>query len=284
MQLATIRIQSMSALAWLCTTALACGADAVGDEYGSAAPSSPSDTSDDADDSSDTSGASSGPDDGDTGGSGDDSNIGCTPGVGDCPSTEKCQPYIKEDGACCVDAVMCVPVTGSRQLGETCTRERYGDDCDKDLFCFAGTSGAEGLGKCKQLCNVDNEASCDALEHDRALCVPYNNGLLPVCEIECDPQAPDCPEGLECQWSGSRFVCGEPGEVPGNPDGSDCSVGLCDPGLVCQPAARQHGCDYDHCCTPYCDLGANDTICSAPELCVSFESENGSDVGFCGIE
>ena len=78
--------------------------------------------------------------DDDDDGEGDDDDGGnnnqCNPGLGECPEGEKCQPYVKEDGACCTDATQCVPLTGDAQAGEDCIRERYSDTCGIDLFCF----------------------------------------------------------------------------------------------------------------------------------------------------
>ena len=36
-------------------------------------------------------------------------------------------------------------MTGVIAHGQACTRERYGDDCDKDVFCMGEPRPARGL-------------------------------------------------------------------------------------------------------------------------------------------
>lgn len=256
-------------------------------------PSGQADDDDDGAGDDDDDGQPGDDDDDDTGTGGTGGENECVPGVGDCPDGQKCQPYVKEDGNCCVDADKCVPVTGNKKAGEDCTRERYGDDCEKDAFCFAGTSGKEGAGYCKQLCDGTDPESCVELGMPNAICQQFNNGKLPLCEIPCHPLRPTCDEPTACYWGGGGlFLCSRPDPEPGKgKDGDDCyTLQSCNPGLTCQAAAGLEGCDSDYCCTPFCDATGSAAECAAPETCVAMFTPDDPeidpqyfDVGVCGL-
>lgn len=216
----------------------------------------------------------------------------CLPGQNDCPEGEKCQPYVSTPGECCVDAAQCVPLIGDKGVGEPCTRNELDDDCGRDKFCFAGTSGKTGPGFCKQLCDGNDPYSCAAVGLPEARCVPYNDGILPLCETPCHPLRPDaCQDGQGCYPGGALgFNCNWPDPEPGKGnDHDDChTVQSCVPGLYCASGASLEGCTSDNCCTKFCDLLGNGSECTAPENCVSlFDDEDGApdpsleDVGGC---
>lgn len=247
----------------------------------------------DDDDGGDDDDAGDDDDDGGTGtGTGEDPNA-CVPGIMDCEDDFKCQPYVKEDGACCVDADSCVPIMGDKQFGEACTRTRYNDDCGKDLFCFAGTSGKEGAGKCKQLCDGTSPDSCEAKGMPEATCIPFNDGKLPLCEVECHPLRPACEDGDGCYWGGSQYLCSTPDPEAGKgKDGDDCyTVQSCNPGLACVAAANLEGCESMYCCTTFCDLEDTDgAACTGAEACVAFHDPEDAetdpqwlDIGICAL-
>ncbi|MEE9385268.1 MAG: hypothetical protein V3V08_17825 [Nannocystaceae bacterium] len=199
----------------------------------------------------------------------------CVPGVGDCAPGWKCQPVVAEDDACCVDSAMCVPLVGDRQLGEPCLRERYSDDCARDLFCFSLVSGKVGSGTCVQLCDGLVPESCE--ENDPGLedhvCVAFSGGWLPVCKLRCHPLRSVCEERDGCYpIDHDLYACSEPFPVMGDPTGIGCGVARdCNPGQVCIPA-EEHGACGSHvsCCAPYCDLLADDALCEDPLVCQPF--------------
>ena len=257
-------------------------------------PAATSDASSDATTSttgSATTGASAttGTDDPTTGttGTGPDPNIECDPGKQDCPDGEKCTPYVKEENACCVDATHCVPDTGAKQFGDDCIRMNDTDDCAQGLFCHGPTSGSEGDGVCVVLCDVDDPATCDGT------CYGWNDGALPLCDVECDPLVQDCPNKHGCYpiLSAGIFVCIVEGyDESGGNDGDACEVVQgCKPGLACQAADVLEGCEGTDCCTPVCDITDDPDTCPAEmEQCVSVWPEdnippNYADVGFCVI-
>lgn len=271
--------------------AVACG----GEPKGSEDTMTPGDTGGDDDDAAgddDDDDAGGDDDDDDDGtGTGEDPNA-CVPGIGDCEEGMKCQPYVKEDGACCVDADQCVALMGDKAHGEACTRERYNDDCGKDVFCFAGTSGKEGAGFCKQLCDGTLPESCADKGMPEAQCVPYNSGKLPMCEVPCHPLRPTCEEGQGCYSAAGMFICARPDPEPGKgKPGDDChTVQSCNPGGVCILAANLEGCESDSCCALFCDATGESTECTAPHTCVAMFAEDDPevdpqylDVGFCGL-
>ncbi|MCA9716602.1 MAG: hypothetical protein H6713_14225 [Myxococcales bacterium] len=221
-----------------------------------------------------------------TTGTGPNPNIDCDPGKQDCPDGEKCTPYVKEENACCVDATHCVPDSGAKQFGDDCVRMNDTDDCAKGLFCHGPTSGSEGDGVCVVLCDVDNPATCDGT------CYGWNDGALPLCDVECDPLVQDCPNKHGCYpiLSAGIFVCIVEGydEAGGN-DGDPCEVVQgCKPGLACESSDVLVGCPGTDCCTPICDITDPDPCAEAMEQCVSVWPADDippqyANVGYCVV-
>lgn len=251
------------------------------------------DAADDDDDAGGDDDDGPGDDDDDTG-TGDGGNS-CTPGVGDCPDGQKCQPYVKEDGSPTVDAAQCVAIIGTKQHGEPCTRERYQDDCDKDVFCMLGTTGKEGEGTCYQLCDGSDPDSCIDKGLAGSVCNSYNDGILPICDTACDPIRPSaCIDADGCYPFGTSFWCIPPDPEPGKGNyADDCNtVQSCNPGLYCHnPGSDVPGCESDRCCTRFCDLEGDGTECMEPATCVAFFAEDSDadpglieSVGSCIIE
>ncbi|MBK8264178.1 MAG: hypothetical protein IPK80_22920 [Nannocystis sp.] len=213
----------------------------------------------------------------------------CDPGLQDCPMGEKCTPYVMTEGACCVDALKCVPTIDDKQYGEKCTRTEDNDDCDVGLFCMTKASGSTGEGVCLKLCTVMEPGTCPEGE-----CIAFNDGFLPLCEIACDPLVQDCVgDGFGCYavLSNDKFICAQSGfdDGEGN-DGDDCyTIQSCKPGLVCLSGSVQEGCFGERCCTPVCDLTGDGTECIAPsEQCISPWAEGEAppqyqEVGLCLI-
>jgi hypothetical protein len=278
----------------LVTTALLLGcsskqiADGQDDELGEATSDTEEDSTDD--ESSDDNGTSSSTEDGafvelpDGGGTNT-----CDPASQDCPEGEKCTGYVVEQGYCCVDANKCVPVIGSKQVGDPCTRTSDNDDCDEGLFCMTKTSGSTGEGVCLAFCDVaTQDCSEDGLPD--AACVSFNDGVLPLCQDDCDPLLQDCDGELGCYGVGTQgFVCSLPGYDDGlGNDGDMCyTIQSCKPGLQCTATEVLDGCAASRCCSPFCDLTEADP-CAAPEACVAyFEAGTAppgyENVGLCVI-
>jgi hypothetical protein len=191
----------------------------------------------------------------------------CDPGLQDCPDpNEKCTAYVTEPGYCCVDANKCVPIIGNKTFGDICERTADNDDCDKGFFCMTSTSGSTGQGFCLEFCVPGDDTTC---EHG-GTCQSFNDGVLPICEEECDPVLQNCPNDMVCVWAFDIFICAYSGE-PGTGDyGDDCyTVQSCLPGLVCV-SADAYGPDCtggDACCTAFCDIndgGAGNPRCINP--------------------
>ncbi|MFV8753701.1 hypothetical protein ACNOYE_24365 [Nannocystaceae bacterium ST9] len=195
----------------------------------------------------------------------------CDPAAQDCPEGEKCTGYVVEQGYCCVDANKCVPVIGDKQIGDPCTRSADNDDCDVGLFCMTKTSGSTGEGVCLAFCDAGTQ-DCGEDGLPDATCVSFNDGVLPLCQDDCDPLVQDCDGVLGCYGVGTQgFVCSLPGydEGLGN-DGDMCfTIQSCKPGLQCTATEVLDGCSAARCCSPFCDLGEADP-CLAPEACVAY--------------
>jgi hypothetical protein len=217
---------------------------------------------------------------------------GCTPGDANaCPAGEKCTAYVEEIGACCVDTNICVPIIGDVQYGQACTRTEMNDDCANTLFCMPSpSSGSTGPGVCLQFCDVSDPGSCGSAGLPTAQCISFNDGVLPVCQDDCDPIMQNCGSGLGCYGAGLQgFSCSPPGAPPGGDDGDDCfTIQSCLPGLMCASATVQNGCTSSQCCTPFCDLNTG-TGCLDPfEECVPYfepgtQIPGYENVGHCGL-
>jgi hypothetical protein len=218
----------------------------------------------------------------------------CDPGKQDCPEGEKCTAYVMTPGYCCVDANKCVPVIGDKQLGDVCQRGEDNDDCAEGLFCMTKTSGDPGEGVCLAFCDIDEPNACDDLGLLHPNCIEFNDGVLPLCEGQCNPIDPDCPDPQGCYAVGEWFICSLPSfEGPWYDDDGCFTIQSCAPGLHCAPGTETNGCMSNDCCTPWCDVsqGAmNNPACpDAAEQCVQWdwggeEIPSGfEDVGYCRL-
>jgi len=212
----------------------------------------------------------------------------CDPGLQDCPNPdEKCTAYVSEPGYCCVDANKCVPIIGNKTFGEICERTEENDDCDKGFFCMAKTSGSTGQGVCLEFCVPNAPDQCQF----GGACMPFNDGVLPICETECDPLLQDCPEEWGCYAAFDIFVCATPGHEDGEGfDGDECyAIQSCVPGFECVVGDATAGCTGEACCTPFCDVNGDASQCPEPtEECVPWfepgqEPPGLDNVGTCQI-
>ncbi|MCX4245871.1 hypothetical protein [Paraliomyxa miuraensis] len=206
----------------------------------------------------------------------------CDPYLQDCPKGEKCTSYVATPGQETVDATKCVPIIGDDLWGEACERFEDNDTCAPGYFCMTDVSGHTGMGTCLEYCSV--EVPCE----NGGECFPFNDGVLPVCEVLCDPILQDCPAGQGCYAAFDNFVCAMPGAPAGQGgDGDPCyTIQSCDPGLICRGGTA--GCPMDGaCCTPVCELSGPPDQCTDPaEDCVPALDDPPpglQDVGYCGV-
>ncbi len=231
-------------------------------------------------------GGDEGSDGGDEGGFINDPDGGivgqCDPAAQDCPRGQKCTSYVATPGGTTVDATQCVEIIGDDQWGESCERMEGNDTCGAGLFCMTEISGGTGEGRCLEYCVVNQPCEFGGE------CFAFNDGALPVCEVTCDPLAPDCPGGQGCYAAFNNFVCAIPGPANGmGADGDPCNtIQSCNPGLVCRGGTA--GCAAEAaCCTPFCDLSEGNAGCTeGGESCIQALDEPPpglEDVGYCGI-
>jgi hypothetical protein len=206
----------------------------------------------------------------------------CDPAAQDCPEGQKCSSYVSTPGGATVDATHCVDVMGDVQWGEQCTRIEGNDDCAAGLFCMTDISGNTGEGLCLEYCEINQPCEFGGE------CFAFNDGALPLCEVECDPLFPACPDGQGCYAAFDSFVCATPGFPAGaGGDGDTCAtIQGCQPGLLCKGGTA--GCTTESgCCTPVCDLSGGADQCSDPsESCVAALEQPGpgqEDVGYCTV-
>jgi hypothetical protein len=191
----------------------------------------------------------------------------CDPFAQDCPDGEKCVPYALGGGNW--NALKCVPVTGDQAVGESCTYAgtvESTDDCDAASFCW--NADQEGMGTCHLFCTgtADNP-ECPADSY----CALASDGVITLCIPTCDPILQDCNEGFACYWGNNDFVCIFTTQdiPPGDPCGF---VNDCVEGTGCIDATFVPGCVGAACCSPFCQLGADDQACAVlpGTTCVSF--------------
>lgn len=206
----------------------------------------------------------------------------CDPYQQDCPKGEKCTSYVSTPGQPTVDATRCAPIVGDDLWGEPCERMADNDTCAAGFFCMTEVSGNTGIGTCLEYCSVGIECEFGGE------CFAFNDGVLPICQVTCDPILQDCPAGQGCYAAFDDFVCAMPGAAEGSGnDGDACfSIQSCNPGLICRGGTA--GCDMDGaCCTPICELSGPPEQCPEPaESCIAAlddPSPGLEDVGYCGI-
>jgi hypothetical protein len=174
------------------------------------------------------------------------------------PSRTKCNVTIQQGAL----TTRCLALTGTRPLGDTCTRGAMpgADDCDKTLFCSglgvevrAGSDPPDPVARyCRAFCLDDTRCQegerCVTLVREPrvGLCVPAGCLLL----------ADTCPGGTACDAfvhaDGENFVgiCRAVGPVP---LGGDCSASDCVAGARCYATSPtnvtcQALCDESHPC------------------------------------
>lgn len=191
----------------------------------------------------------------------------CDPRTQDCMRGQKCTAWAN-DGGTFWNANKCVEISGEGVSGDSCMIEGSGvsgiDDCGLGFICL--NTDMDGIGTCVQFCQGDNE-DCDPGD----VCAIYNDGVLPICLVGCDPLLQDCPEGQGCiDTPNSSFICFNDASGDMGADGDPCppadGENSCDPGMWCGP--NSSGCTDVNCCTAYCDI--NEAQCPQPDECVSF--------------
>src|SRR5690606_15797262 len=150
------------------------------------------------------------------------------------------------------------------------------------------TSGSTGMGTCLQFCDVTVTNDCQAKGLPEARCVSFNDGVLPLCEDECDPLAQDCPDSnFGCYAVGDQgFTCTIPGYDQGlGNDADECfTIQSCKPGLVCVDGASVEGCTADTCCTQYCDTDDGNAGCTDNnELCEPYFDAGTAPPGYANV-
>lgn len=196
----------------------------------------------------------------------------CDPWAQDCPTGEKCAPWIS-DGGNSWDALKCVPVDANPgEPGDACTAEGLGasgfDTCAGGSMCW--NVDEAGAGVCVAFCegSPDN-ASCSDVS---TTCVIANDGVLNLCLPVCDPLLQDCDGNQACYPVGDSFACGP--DVSGEMGlfGEPCAaINVCDAGLWCADAGAVPGCaGSDGCCTSFCDLDEGAACPGAGQECVAW--------------
>jgi hypothetical protein len=185
--------------------------------------------------------------------------IECDLGAQDCPRGEKCMPWAN-DGGDAWNASRCVPLSPDAvPPGGTCTVEGSAvtgiDDCIEGAMCW-GVDPKTLQGTCIDLCYYENFPRQGCVEP--TVCLPLNEGYVPLCGTPCNPLQPAaCPDGEACRNVAvdGGFYCLPlvGGQVL---DSSEyCDEATCLPSQVCAGAELLARCATDRCCTELCDLG-----------------------------
>jgi len=216
----------------------------------------------------------------------------------DCAYGEKCMPWAN-DGGTSWNALKCSPLDPNPFApGESCTVEGSPvsgvDDCDGASMCW-GVDQETLEGECTAFCiGPPSNPTC---VDPATTCAVFNDGVLPLCLLGCDPTVQSCPQGDACvgQWAAAGFVCVIDASGAEGQYGDACEyINSCDPGLYCANSDVVPGCVGSlGCCSEYCDLGDPDAsgTCSGfldGQVCVPWYEEgtapDGLDhVGGCAL-
>jgi hypothetical protein len=202
----------------------------------------------------------------------DDPEFECDPWAQDCPTGEKCAPWVNNGGDSW-NALRCVPVdVNSGEPGDGCTAEGLGasgfDTCALGAMCW--NVDEAGAGVCVAFCDGSpDNASCSDVS---TTCVIANDGVLNLCLPVCDPLLQDCGGNQACYPVGDSFACGP--DVSGEMGlfGEPCAaINVCDAGLWCAAAAAVPGCaGAEACCTSFCDLDEGAACPGVGQECVAW--------------
>lgn len=182
----------------------------------------------------------------------------------DCPAGEKCTPWAN-DGGNSWNALRCVPIEPfPGQPGEVCTVEGSGvsgiDSCDLGALCW-NVDPETNTGYCIAMCTGSPEVPSCAGACDT--CALNNDGVLNLCLQQCHPAHHECRTGEACAALGDTFACapwsGAAAVLDACDDTTDCADGL-----ACVGAAQVPGCIDASCCTPVCDVTADDCAAQLP--------------------
>jgi hypothetical protein len=144
-------------------------------------------------------------------------------------------------------ASVCVPESGTRAVGESCQRERFGyDDCATGAACTSVAQAADAASElaCRTVCITP--AQCEAPErcYRFSLNQPEIYGL---CVPVCQPLDTACGTGRHCIFvlDADRdifAICDSHGDLP---EGASCATP--------QQCGRDMACVDGNFCRPYCD-------------------------------
>ncbi len=124
----------------------------------------------------------------------------------DCPDGEKCSPWAN-DGGDEWNATHCVPIARDPVgPGEACATEGSPvsgiDDCEPGSVCLVDDPvGMTGL--CEPMC----DGMLDSCPEAGDVCIFTSPAFVPLCYLECDPVAPQCPRGEVCDEISDFGIC-----------------------------------------------------------------------------
>lgn len=215
----------------------------------------------------------------------------------DCQATEKCNAW-SSDGGIFPDGAKCVPIMGTKAVGEGCTLEgNFGDGIDN---CVEGSICLDidnsGTATCVAYCQGSMEEPACPDPADR--CAFLFEPTVPLCFPSCDPLTQDCAPTDTCVPNiaalGAEFFVCMPQvftTIPGQYGDACYALSGCDPSYLCIFAENVPNCKGDtYCCSTYCDLDSPDTCAEFdPTLkCVPWfaegqETPGYESVGICAI-
>ncbi|MBC8066819.1 MAG: hypothetical protein IAG13_00675, partial [Deltaproteobacteria bacterium] len=184
----------------------------------------------------------------------------------DCPAGMKCMPWAN-DGGSSWNALRCFDVVDDPNgVGEPCTVVDSSvsgiDDCDHRSMCW-DVDPDTLMGTCRSLCHGSEANPTCNDPCDR--CPIYGEGVLILCLPSCDPVLQDCGEGSACYpFHDDGFLCSPDASGGDGAPGEPCEfLNVCDPGTACIESDRVPECQGSGCCSPFCDVTAEDDCASS---------------------
>ncbi len=205
----------------------------------------------------------------------------CDPLLQNCPENHGCYPVN--------DTYTCVPSGASENSGLESDPCGFINNCQSGFACTQTEKLINCMSAmcCAPFCDLTEQDSC-TLE---TMCRPIygNNPDFPnvgFCGLPiCNPLLQNCPQGQGCYPDGQNYTCQEVLVEDSGFEGDPCTlVNQCQPALTCLDPQQLVDCMHFRCCTPFCDLNAQDP-CPNPETqCIALH-ENNPDyphLGYCG--
>lgn len=207
----------------------------------------------------------------------------CDPLVQACPEGEGCYP--SDNG------YICAPNSASEDSGLEGDACNFINNCQPGFACTDAENllGCMANACCSPVCDLNAPDPCPNPE---TMCRPIfgeeqDYAHAGYCGVPvCDPLLQNCSAGFACYPIDDSYNCEEVLVENTGFEGDPCSVANhCQPGFTCVVPEQLLDCMDFKCCSPLCDLTAQDPCPNPETACIAVYEDNLDypDTGFCGV-